>query len=324
MDAAVIGVVGSLLGVAIGVMAQQLQAKRNRQWQQDDSVRSHRWEQEDLLKNTKRLVFTQYLRSIDASYAQADAGVRTRTEDEQISTAVAEIELLSGPELSERVRSHSKRVLSLHDRLSHATDKTAIYEDVLAADKERMNLIALFQSDLGINDRIGEDRPRILPSSPNTNKARGPGYGVLNRTWEDRTDQAALMGAALAAIFATVISPGSYSIFDIVVGLALSIVLIGYYRPPPVYGWEATRKALALGAVAALLANVTFSWPVQEILLATRYFDDCGNDAQCVADEITVGLMPIVSTIFFLIGTLVGLALIRRSAVAISSQESTK
>jgi hypothetical protein len=322
MDAAVVGVVGSLLGVVIGVFAQQLQAKRNRQWQQADSVRSHRWEQEDLLKNIKRVVYTEYLRSVDASYAQADAAVRSRSEDEKISTAVAEIELLSNAEISERVRSHSKNVLSVHDKLAHATDKAVIYEDVLAADKERMNLIALFKNDLGINAPI-DDSPRMLLSRPKRNEAQVSEHDVLSRTWEDRTDQAALMGAALAAIFATVISPGIYSVFDIVVGLALSIVLIGYYKPPPVYGWEATRKALALGAVAALLANITFSWPIQEILVRIHFFDDCGNDVQCVADKITIGAMPIVSVAFFLIGTLAGLALIRRSALAASNHKST-
>ena len=59
MGSALVGVIGTLLGVAIGAAAQQVQASRNRNWQQAD-----------LLKTTKRGIYAEYLRSISASYAR--------------------------------------------------------------------------------------------------------------------------------------------------------------------------------------------------------------------------------------------------------------
>jgi hypothetical protein len=161
MGSAVVGVVGTLLGVLIGSYFQRKQAESDRksreaelelayQQQQQDLERSHRWRKEDLLADTKRKVYTEYLRAIDASYAQADAGLRTRTEDEKLSTAVAEIELLCGLEIRERVRRHSETVLSVHNKLASTQDKTAVRPEVRAADEERVKVIGLFKNDLGI------------------------------------------------------------------------------------------------------------------------------------------------------------------------------
>jgi hypothetical protein len=47
----------------------------------------------------------------------------------------------------------------------------------------------------------------------------------------NRTDQAALMGAALAAIIALAVSPGEWVPFSSVVGVTLLLIIAGYYRP---------------------------------------------------------------------------------------------
>jgi hypothetical protein len=236
MDPVVIGVIGSLLGVAIGAAAQEVQARRNRRSLLEDAERSH-----------------------------------TGRQDEH---------------------------------------------EVPVTNDRRQEVIGLFKSDLGMGAAMDGATPAVEPST-GTAVAQAPGREMRPKPWEDRTDQAALMGTALAAIFATVITPGEYTVFDVVAGLSLSFVLAGYYQPPPVRGWEARRKALALGGVAGLLTNLTFAWPVQELLLRLGVFEQqCGDDAECVANQITVGIMPIVSAAFFLIGARVGRTLIRRAEAA--------
>lgn len=123
------------------------------------------------------------------------------------------------------------------------------------------------------------------------------------------------MGTALAAIFATVTGPGAYATDDVVAALALSLVLVGYYRPPIATGWEAWRKSMALGGAIALLANLLLSYPVQEWYFHSGRPASCATAKEpllCVAEEITVVTMPLVSIGFFIIGTLVGRALIAR------------
>ena len=89
-----------MLGVAIGVIGQEVQARRHRESQREDLETNHQWQQEDSLLDTKRLVYTQHLRSIDASYAQATSGKTERSEDANILAAAAEIEMLAGREVS--------------------------------------------------------------------------------------------------------------------------------------------------------------------------------------------------------------------------------
>jgi hypothetical protein len=123
------------------------------------------------------------------------------------------------------------------------------------------------------------------------------------------------MGTALAAIIATVITPGAYSVFDVVVGLALASVLLGYYQAPPLMGWQGLRKALALGGVIALIGNIATAYFVQQYQFDhDAYLQACPDVVRrdydrltCVADQITVDSMPKVSLLFFLIGTVLGL-----------------
>jgi hypothetical protein len=94
----------------------------------------------------------------------------------------------------------------------------------------------------------------------------------------DRTDQAALMGAAVAAIFALVLSPGEYGWHEVVVGISLGAVLLGYYRiPKGHFTWRnALTKASAVGAVGALCLSLIFSLPLQS------WLEHHGSGAYCI------------------------------------------
>jgi hypothetical protein len=96
---------------------------------------------------------------------------------------------------------------------------------------------------------------------------------------DSRTDQAALMGAALAAIITLVITPGAWDLFSTVVGVTLLSVLAGYYRPAKELGkikaLNAITKALALGAVAGLCICLAIAQYVQNHHLSTSDQQEC-------------------------------------------------
>jgi hypothetical protein len=141
-----VGVVGTLLGVVIGVIAQEVQARRSR-----------RWRQEELLTSEKRLVYAQYLRFISASYAQAMSGQRDRSEDGNILAAAAEITLLSGPEVSGPAYALATKVIDTHSVI--AADAAAARDPVPDVDRDRQQLIEIFKADLGwpgVGRRIGQ------------------------------------------------------------------------------------------------------------------------------------------------------------------------
>jgi hypothetical protein len=94
----------------------------------------------------------------------------------------------------------------------------------------------------------------------------------------DRTDQAALMGAAVAAIFALVLSPGEYGWHEVVVGISLGAVLLGYYRIPKGHftWWNALTKSSAVGAVGALCLSLIFALPLQ------NWLEHHGSGAYCI------------------------------------------
>jgi hypothetical protein len=147
MSAAVVGVVGTLLGVVIGAAAQQLQASRSRKWQQAD-----------LLRTTKRGVYAEFLRSISASYAQALSGHRSRTEDASLLAAAAEIEVLSGREVSRPARDLANAVIDVHSKIaSGAGVPEAVIDDV---DRRRYEVIDVFRADLALHARRSTDADR--------------------------------------------------------------------------------------------------------------------------------------------------------------------
>ncbi|MGW1767344.1 hypothetical protein ACWCQL_25195 [Streptomyces sp. NPDC002073] len=163
MGSVVVGVIGTLLGVLIGVVAQQAQAKRSHRWQREDVLNSQRWQREDVLGSAKRAVYAEYLRSISASYAQAISGQRTRTEDAHLLAATAELEILSGPEVAEPARDLVDTVMKVHERI--ATGSGVPKAEVDAVDRRRLEIVDLFKADLGLPTRAstahgsGRSRP---------------------------------------------------------------------------------------------------------------------------------------------------------------------
>jgi hypothetical protein len=137
MGTVIVGVVGTLLGVLAGGALQHLQASRN-----------HRWQREDALGKLKQAAYAEFLRSISASYGQAMAGQRTRTEDARLHAVTAEIEVLAGREVSGPVRELTGTIIDVHSKLAEAA---GVEQTTLAAvDRRRLEVVTLFKADLGI------------------------------------------------------------------------------------------------------------------------------------------------------------------------------
>ncbi|MGJ6969419.1 hypothetical protein ACSDR0_46785 [Streptosporangium sp. G11] len=137
MGPVVVGVIGTLLGVLIGGVLQQVQASRMRKWQRADS-----------LSNAKQSVYAEFLRAISASYAQALSGQRSRSEDANLLAATAEIEILSSREVSKPARDLVDMVMRVHAEIADDVGvATTVVEDV---DRQRHKIIELFKADLGI------------------------------------------------------------------------------------------------------------------------------------------------------------------------------
>ncbi|MEU0795421.1 hypothetical protein ABZ342_35610 [Amycolatopsis sp. NPDC005961] len=137
MGTALVGVAGALLGVLVGGFLQLLQASRARRWQRDDA-----------LGKLKQAAYAEYLRSISASYGQAMAGERSRTEDARLHAATAEIEVLAGREVAGPARDLATTVIETHSKIAsgEGVEGTA----VTAVDRQRLEVVALFKADLGI------------------------------------------------------------------------------------------------------------------------------------------------------------------------------
>ena len=140
MGTAVVGVIGTLLGIVAGAAAQQVQASRNR-----------RWQQADLLRTAKRDVYAEFLRSISASYAQALSGHRSRAADASLLAAAAAIEVLSGWDVAGPARELADTVLDVHSRIAEGAG--VAQAAVAAADERRYEVIDLFKADLGLPPR---------------------------------------------------------------------------------------------------------------------------------------------------------------------------
>jgi hypothetical protein len=150
MLSTLIAVAGSLLGVVLGFLAQRLQ---------DDLA--HRRHLDDL----KREAYAELLRAVSASYAQASSGGGT-SEDAAILKATTVIELLSAPGTGSAARSLANQVAVAHERLRQSGYEAARAE-IDAADHARLELIRLFQADLGI-------RQPALSAAPHTSSKPAP------------------------------------------------------------------------------------------------------------------------------------------------------
>lgn len=143
-----------------------------------------------------------------------------------------------------------------------------------------------------IGTRLGQRTKPPQQSDPCHAKPSPPADPSLTGNRET-IDQAALMGAGLAATVTLVLGEGAYSLFSTIVGVSLIVVLIGYYRPvwEPQKRWRHTlRRAVAHGAVTGLCASVTMAYPLQQWLEETP--GACSlvpppERAECLAEAIT-------------------------------------
>jgi hypothetical protein len=115
-------VIGSLLGVVIGVVAQGTQARSAQRSKRNESFTTE-----------KRLAYVRYSRAISASYAQAIVGQRERSEDGNLHAATAEIELLCDARVAEAARELRDSVIDAHSRIVAGTvDKGEVVPGVNA------------------------------------------------------------------------------------------------------------------------------------------------------------------------------------------------
>jgi hypothetical protein len=158
MSIAIVGVIGSLLGVAPGFVGQYIQERMKRQ---------------ESLKDTKRKAHVGYLRAVDASYTQAyEKGEIDRPEDREIRMARAEVQLLARQKIYEKVSEHSDDVIKAHDMVARDRKeaggtkpepemlKPDTKKEVEKARALRWTIIQHFKSDLGIKDDSGT-KPRV-------------------------------------------------------------------------------------------------------------------------------------------------------------------
>jgi hypothetical protein len=88
----------------------------------------------------------------------------------------------------------------------------------------------------------------------------------------DRTDQAALFGAALAAILTLVFGEGPWEPLGVVFGVVLLSVVAAYYRPRRPTGWvDSLTKAAAFAAVLSLSGFILLAYPIQQLLIRRMY-----------------------------------------------------
>ncbi|GAA0921462.1 hypothetical protein [Virgisporangium aurantiacum] len=85
-----------------------------------------------------------------ASYAQADAGQWSATEEANLRAAAAEIDILAGPNVSGPAQDLVEVVLEVHKGLAAGED--AARARVPDVNRERLKLKDLFKADLGLKD----------------------------------------------------------------------------------------------------------------------------------------------------------------------------
>jgi len=166
IGAALIAGAGALLGVALGLVFQYLRARQDHKW---------------ALESVKREAYVEFLRSISASFAQAEADHAKATaeakshhtdkpeakspltdksavnshqsddpENARLLAATAAIELLAEREIHEEVRKVSDAVIKLHPKI-RADGRIAHDGDVKRVNQDRLKLVEnQFKPDLGI------------------------------------------------------------------------------------------------------------------------------------------------------------------------------
>jgi hypothetical protein len=109
---------------------------------------------------------------------------------------------------------------------------------------------------------------------------------------ERTTDPVGLVGVALAAAVAVVLTPGKYEGDDAVIGGVLALILAGYYRPEwPEKAMSAALQAVAFGSVLALaLALPAMTW-IQD----SKFWGALGENTRFV---VTWALLAAASSIW--------------------------
>jgi hypothetical protein len=153
MGAAIVAAVAGLLGVALGYLGQYLRARQEHKW---------------AIETVKREAYAEFLRSISASYAQAESeaefqqshrsGTKSsqtdkpqqshKSEDADLRAATASIVLLAKREIHEKASDLTEQIIKVHNRLRGGD--SAAQDDVSGVNSNRLALIELFKDDLGI------------------------------------------------------------------------------------------------------------------------------------------------------------------------------
>jgi hypothetical protein len=117
-------------------------------------------------------------------------------------------------------------------------------------------------------------------------------------------DQAALLGAALAAFIALTVSAGHWTMLSTALGLTLALVLVAYVHVPIGGIRVKLLRLLAVSAVGGLDICLTLAYPLQEWLVRPRVAADCKSlsslpteVAACVGSASAPGL-----TLLWLLG----------------------
>jgi hypothetical protein len=131
MSAAIIAVIGSLVGVALGFYSQYWQAARARRWQLDD---------------LRKEAYAEFLSAISAGFSQAYYG-EGKSEDARILKATAVIELLANPDIAKPARALQKQVDCTHRKL-RKEGLEAAERDMEDTEQNRQALIEKFKNDL--------------------------------------------------------------------------------------------------------------------------------------------------------------------------------
>jgi hypothetical protein len=155
IGAAVVAGTAALLGAALGILFQYFRGRQEHKW---------------ALEAVKREAYAEFLRSISASYAQAESESQQshksetkfrpinrpqvhsqqnhKSEDANLRAATARIMLLAKPDIYESASALSDQVIEAHKALRNG-DPTA-QEKVAKANRKREKLIMVFKKDLRI------------------------------------------------------------------------------------------------------------------------------------------------------------------------------
>src|SRR5215472_2515453 len=101
------------------------------------------------------------------------------------------------------------------------------------------------------------------------------------------SDQAALIGVALAAFIALAMGVGQWTLLSTALGLTLAIVMIAYIHIPTGSMRSRLLRLLAVSAVGALDVCLTLAYPLQEWLVRPRVAADCRSVSRLSSDVAT-------------------------------------